>query len=61
MFFRRHRYVDYRQFIRWTYGVLGKNIRVPLPSFVFDCVRKRFPFEKNNEEFEGFRWADEVM
>ena len=59
MFFRRYKYVAYGQFVRWIFGVLGKNIRVPLPSCVVDCVRKRFPLEKNNEEFEGFRWADE--
>ena len=47
LFFRRYRHLAYRQFVLWTYGVLGKNIRVPLPSCVVDCVRKRFPLEKN--------------
>ena len=58
--FRRHyKYAACQQFVHWTYGILGINIRVPLPSCVVDCVRKQFPLEKNNEEFEGFHWADE--
>ena len=58
LFFRRYRYVAYQQFVRWIYDVVGRNIRVPLPSCVADCVRKRFPLNKNNEEFEIFRYAD---
>ena len=59
LFFRRYRYVAYQQFVRWTYSVLGKNIRVPLPTCVVGCVRRQFPLKKNNEGFEGFCWAYE--
>ena len=58
-FLRRYRYISYQQFVRRRYDVLGKNIRVPLPSCVVDCVMKQFLLEKYNEEFERFRWTDE--
>ena len=28
-----------------------------MPSCVVHCVRKRFPLEKNHEEFESFHWG----
>ena len=31
LFLKRQRYVVYQQFVCWTYGVLGKNIRVQCP------------------------------
>lgn len=58
---RRNRHVAYRQLVRWCWGVLGRDIRVALPSCAVCCVRAHFPppgFE-DNFEFIGFRHADE--
>ncbi|KAJ8309516.1 hypothetical protein KUTeg_014390 [Tegillarca granosa] len=32
---KSNRYVAYKQLVRWCWGWLGKNIRIPLPSCVF--------------------------
>ncbi|ESO98019.1 hypothetical protein LOTGIDRAFT_174456 [Lottia gigantea] len=48
--YRRRRYTAYRQFMRWIWDFLGKNIRVPLPACVVTQVRQRYP----SPEFTGF-------
>ncbi|ESO92234.1 hypothetical protein LOTGIDRAFT_162889 [Lottia gigantea] len=46
----RRRYTAYRQFVRWIWDFLGKNIREPLPACVVTQVRQRYP----SPEFTGF-------
>ena len=55
------RHVAYRQFIRWCWGILGKEIRVVLPACAVMCIRNFFPPLGQEEDFvfEGFRYADE--
>ncbi|XP_056014380.1 P2X purinoceptor 7-like [Ostrea edulis] len=47
----RNRYTSYRQLVRWCWGYLGKNVRVPLPSCAIQKIRAAFP----SEDYEGFR------
>lgn len=58
---KRNRHVAYRQLTRWCWGILGKEIRVPLPSCAVSCIRAHFPPPGLEEdfEFEGFHFADE--
>ena len=53
--------VAYRQLVRWRLGVLGKEIRVPLPSCAVSCIRANFPPPGLEDDFvfEGFKFADE--
>ncbi|KAM4703603.1 uncharacterized protein WCC33_012124 [Rhinophrynus dorsalis] len=44
---RRYRYTAYRQLVRWCWGYLGKNKRVPLPSCAIYKIRKTYPCGKN--------------
>lgn len=55
------RHIAYRQLVRWCWGVLGKNIRVPLPSCAVCCIRAHFPPPGLEDDFvyEGFHFADE--
>ena len=46
--------------MRWIFGVLGKNIRVPVPSCVATAIRAKFPVEAG-ESFEGFHCIDETV
>ena len=54
---RRYRYIAYRQFVRWRFGVLSKNIRVPIPSCVATAIRA----VEAGESFEGFHYIDEAV
>ena len=56
-----HRHIAYRQLVRWCWGVIGKEIRVVLPSCAVSCIRAHFPPPGNEDDFEfvGFRFADE--
>ena len=58
---KRNRHVAYRQLTRGYWGILGKEIRVPLPSCAVSCIRAHFPPPGLEEdfEFEGFYFADE--
>ena len=58
---KNKRHVVYRQMVRWCWGVLGKDIRVPLPSCAVSCIRAHFPPPGLEEDFEfdGFKFADE--
>ena len=40
--FRKYRHVAYRQFVRWCWGYLGKNVRVVLPSCAVKAVQDAF-------------------
>lgn len=56
-----NRHVAYRHLVRWCWGVLGKEIRVPLPSCAVCCIRAHFPPPglEDNFQFEGFHFPDE--
>lgn len=54
LFNRRYRYVAYRQFVRWIWEYLGKNIRVPLPACAVKKIRTTFP-EPHNQQHVGFQ------
>jgi len=58
---KQSRHIAYRQFVRWCWGVLGKDIRVPIPSCAVSCIRAHFPPPglEENFEFVGFLFADE--
>lgn len=58
---KRNRHIAYRQLVRWCWGLLGKEIRVVLPSCAVMCIRAHFPPPGLEEDFEftGFSWADE--
>ncbi|XP_068684488.1 uncharacterized protein [Montipora foliosa] len=59
---KKSRHVAYRQLVRWCWGVLGKEIRVPLPSCAVNCIRAHFQEPRRSEDdmvFSGFRYADE--
>ncbi|XP_044167094.1 P2X purinoceptor 7-like [Acropora millepora] len=55
------RHIAYRQLARWCWGILGKEIRVVLPSCAVMCIRNFYPPPGPEEEFifKGFRYADE--
>ena len=38
-----NRHIAYRQLVRWCCGVLGKEIRVVLPSYALSCICAHFP------------------
>ena len=58
---KKHRHVAYRQLVRWCFGIIGKEIRVPLPSCAVSCIRAHFPPPGLEDDmiFQGFRYADE--
>ena len=41
--FDLRRHVAYRQFVRWTYGTLGRTVRVTIPSCVLHVIRSQYP------------------
>ena len=55
------RHIAYRQLAPWCRGILGKEIRVVLPSCAVMCIRNFYPPPGPVKEFafEGFRYADE--
>ena len=58
---KRNRHIAYRQLTRWCWGVIGKDIRVVLPSCAVCCIRAHFPPPglEDNFVFTGFQHADE--
>ena len=50
----KYRYTAYRQFVRWCWGYLGKNIRVPLPSCVTAVIRQKY----NSPDYVGFKYSE---
>ncbi|XP_068670564.1 uncharacterized protein [Montipora foliosa] len=58
---KKSRHVAYRQLVRWCWRVLGKEIRVPLPSCAVNCIRAHFQEPRRSEDdmvFSGFRYAE---
>ena len=59
---KKNRHIAYRQVVRWCWGTLGKNIRIPLPSCAVNCTCAPFLEPNQLEEvmvFTGFTYADE--
>ena len=58
LFYRRNRYTAYRQFVRWCWHYLGKEVRVILPSCVVSTIRDTFP----DQSYTGFHsdWSGYV-
>lgn len=56
-----NRHIAYRRLVRWCWGILGRQIRVVLPSCAVMCIRAHFPPPGIEDEFEfvGFLYADE--
>ena len=56
-----NRHVAYRQLVRWCWGVIGKDIRVVLPSCAVSCIRAHFPPPGQEDDFVfvGFCFPDE--
>ena len=54
-------HIAYRQLTRWCWGILGKEIRVVLPSCAVMCIRNFYPPTGLEDDFvfEGFLYADE--
>ena len=54
------RHIAYRQLVRWCWGVLGKEIRVSLPSCAVCCIRAHFPPPglEDDFQFEGFHFPN---
>jgi len=50
----------YRQLARWCWGLLGKEVRVVLPSCAVCCTQAHFPPPGLEEDFvfEGFHFPD---
>ncbi|WAR06398.1 hypothetical protein MAR_021767 [Mya arenaria] len=47
----QQRYVAYRQFVRWCWGYLGREVRVVLPSCAVQRIRAQFP----SQQYQGFQ------
>ena len=58
---RLYRHIAYRQLARWYWGILGREVRVILPSCAVTRIRETFPPPGPADEFqfEGFHYADE--
>ncbi|XP_033725101.1 uncharacterized protein LOC117315071 [Pecten maximus] len=54
----RYRYTAYRQLVRWCWGFLGRNVRVPLPACAVHVIRQTFPCPEG-EIVTGFNYGDE--
>ena len=58
---KQNRHIAYLQLVRWCWGILGKEIRVVLPSCALSCIRAHFPPPGLEDDFDftGFCFADE--
>ena len=54
--YRKHRYTAYRQYVRWVYGYLGEEVRIPLPSCVYEAIQSTFVKGKD-EKYVPFQPA----
>ena len=59
--YKQLHHIACRQLARWDWGVLGKEVRVVLPSCAVMCIRQQFPPPglEENFTFEGFHHAGE--
>ncbi len=51
--FSRYRYLSYRSFVSWCWGLLGRRIRVIIPACVVLRIRSEFPDEEGH--YVGFK------
>lgn len=51
----RYRYLAYRCFVSWCWGMLGRRVRVVLPACVVLRIRQEFPDAEG--QYVGFRPA----
>ncbi len=51
--FSRYRYLSYRSFVIWCWGLLGCRIRVIIPACVVLRIRSEFPDEEGH--YIGFK------
>ncbi|XP_016303932.1 P2X purinoceptor 7-like [Sinocyclocheilus anshuiensis] len=49
----RYRYLSYRSFVSWCWGLLGCRIRVIIPACVVLRIRSEFPDEEGH--YVGFK------
>ena len=56
-----NRHVVYRQLVRWCWGVIGKDIRVILPSCAVSCIQAHFPPPGAEDEFVGFLLTNDEL
>ena len=58
---KKNRHIAYRQLVRWCWGVLGKEIRVVLPSCAVSCIRAHFPppGPEDDHVYVGYLFPDE--
>lgn len=54
--FSKLRYTAYRQFVRWCWQLLGKEVRVIIPTCVLLKIRTAFPDDDHN--YVGFHEGD---
>ncbi|XP_060573125.1 P2X purinoceptor 7-like [Ruditapes philippinarum] len=47
-----YRYLAYRRFTRWVYGLLPRKCRRVIPACAVNAIREQFP----SEEYSGFRY-----
>ncbi|XP_038062598.1 P2X purinoceptor 7-like [Patiria miniata] len=52
----KYRHVSYRQVVRWCWGFLGRQNRVPLPSCIMNKTRAAYPAPDGN--YKGFKYPD---
>ena len=59
--YKRNRHKAYRQFLRWCWVFLGREIRVVLPCCAVMCIWQHFPASGPEEDFvfTGFLYSDE--
>ena len=50
---KQMRFFCYREYVRHTYGVVGRNNRIKVPTCLESIIRKQFPCG-SNEEYTGF-------
>ncbi|XP_070559470.1 uncharacterized protein [Ptychodera flava] len=55
----RDRYIAYRQFVRWSWGFLGRHVRVPLPSCVISKIREHFP--SSDGTYKNFQFVSPLQ
>ena len=54
-------HVTYSQLVRWCWEVIGKDVRVVLPSCAVSCIRAHYPPPGDEDDFVfvGFHFPDE--
>ena len=58
---QRNRHIAYRQLAQFGWGVLGRHVRVALPSCAVSCIRAHFPppGPEDDHVYVGFKPASD--